>query len=346
MIIITTGDLVKTDAEALVNTVNCVGVMGKGIALQFKQAFPANYEAYRRACETYQVRPGSMFVFATNSLVNPKYIINFPTKRHWKGKARLEDIRIGLEALAKEIERLDIQSVAVPPLGCGHGGLEWVKVRPMIENALSELEGVEVTLFAPSGAPAPDTIQVRTKAPGMTRGRALLLRLLGLYGMQDYRHSMLEVQKLAYFLQEAGEPLKLKFVKHSYGPYAETLHHVLQRMDGHFIRGYGDRSRRSQIFVLPGVEQAAEKYLATDTAANQRLERVRNLIDGYETPYGLELLATLHWVAREDALAASDSDEAIKVVHAWNARKRRIFPAEHIRIAWRHLNNQGWLHSH
>lgn len=346
MITITTGDLVKADAETLVNTVNCVGVMGKGIALQFKQAFPANYEAYRRACETHQVKPGSMLVFATNSLVNPKYIINFPTKRHWKGKARIKDIRLGLEALAKEIERLDIQSVAVPPLGCGHGGLEWEEVRPMIENALSELEGVEVTLFAPAGAPAPDTIQVRTKAPGMTRGRALLLRLLGLYGMQDYRHSMLEVQKLAYFLQEAGEPLKLKFVKHSYGPYAETLHHVLQRMDGHFIRGYGDRSRRPQIFVLPGAEQAAEKYLATDTAANQRLERVRNLIDGYETPYGLELLATLHWVAREDALAASDSDEAIKVVHAWNARKRRIFPAEHIRIAWRHLNNQGWLHSH
>lgn len=346
MITITTGDLVKADAETLVNTVNCVGVMGKGIALQFKQAFPANYEAYRRACETHQVKLGSMLVFATNSLVNPKYIINFPTKGHWKGKARIKDIRLGLEALAKEIERLDIQSVAVPPLGCGHGGLEWEEVRPMIENALSELEGVKVTLFAPSGAPAPDAIEVRTKPPNMTRGRALLLELLGLYGMQDYRHSMLEVQKLAYFLQEAGEPLKLKFVKHSYGPYAETLHHVLQRMDGHFIRGYGDRSRRSQIFVLPGAEQAAEKYLATDTAANQRLERVRNLIDGYETPYGLELLATLHWVAREDALAASDSDEAIKVVHAWNARKRRIFPAEHIRIAWRHLNNQGWLRSH
>ena len=120
-----TGNLLHEDAEALVNSVNCVGVMGRGIALQFKRAWPDNFRAYAAACRRGEVRPGRMFVFPTNQLDNPKYIINFPTKRHWRSKSRLEDIRAGLEALAQEIRQRKIRSVAVPPLGSGLGGLPW-----------------------------------------------------------------------------------------------------------------------------------------------------------------------------------------------------------------------------
>lgn len=157
------GNLLEADAEAVVNTVNCVGYMGKGIALQFKQAFPDNYAAYARACAAGELQPGRVFTFATGTAVGPGYIVNFPTKRHWRGKSRYEDIESGLEALVAEVERLRIASVAVPPLGCGLGGLEWTRVREMIHRAFSRVPGVEVLLFPPQPvqAPAHDTVPDR-----------------------------------------------------------------------------------------------------------------------------------------------------------------------------------------
>lgn len=147
------GDILTANAEALVNTVNCVGVMGRGIALQFRKAFPENFSVYERACERGEVRPGKMLVFETGLLTGPRYIINFPTKRHWKGKSRMEDIETGLPALLDEIKKRGIRSVAVPPLGCGLGGLDWNKVRPKIVHAFESLPEVRVLLFEPSGAP-------------------------------------------------------------------------------------------------------------------------------------------------------------------------------------------------
>lgn len=141
------------DAEALVNTVNCVGYMGKGVALQFKKAFPGNFAAYQKACRAQQVQPGRMFVFETGSMLNPRYIINFPTKRHWRGKSRYADIEAGLCALVSEVRNLAIRSIALPPLGCGLGGLDWKRVRPMIEAAFAGAPDVRVMLFAPAGAP-------------------------------------------------------------------------------------------------------------------------------------------------------------------------------------------------
>ncbi|HBY60137.1 MAG TPA: Appr-1-p processing protein, partial [Solibacterales bacterium] len=146
MIDIVEGNILEADAEALVNTVNCVGFMGKGIALQFKQAFPANFMAYEAACQSEEVVPGRMFIFDNGRLLNPRFIINFPTKRHWRGKSRIEDIRSGLKALIADVRRLEIRSIAVPPLGCGLGGLGWGEVRPLIERAFSELPDVRVLL--------------------------------------------------------------------------------------------------------------------------------------------------------------------------------------------------------
>lgn len=158
MIELTRGNLLETEVDAMVNTVNCVGVMGKGIALQFKQAFPDNFKAYQTACRAGDVVPGRMFVHANGNLVNPRYIINFPTKRHWRGQSRLEDIHSGLKALIAEVQRLGIRSIAVPPLGCGLGGLDWRVVRPMIEQAFAALPEVRVLLFEPVSTPAAKTI--------------------------------------------------------------------------------------------------------------------------------------------------------------------------------------------
>ena len=149
MIESTSGDLLKADVEALVNAVNCAGVMGKGIALQFKRAFPANFQVYEKACRAGNVVPGRMLIHEIGGSLRPRYIINFPTKRHWRAASLVEDVESGLRSLAKDVRRLNIRSIAVPPLGCGLGGLEWQVVRPMIEQAFDDLPALRVLLFHP-----------------------------------------------------------------------------------------------------------------------------------------------------------------------------------------------------
>lgn len=149
MISYTSGDLLAEDVEALVNAVNCQGVMGRGIALQFRKAFPANFKAYAAACELGDVKPGRMFVHETGRPGNPRFIINFPTKRHWRDGSRIGDIQTGLDALVEAIRERTVRSIALPALGCGLGGLDWSQVRPLIENAFSRLGDVEVRVFAP-----------------------------------------------------------------------------------------------------------------------------------------------------------------------------------------------------
>jgi O-acetyl-ADP-ribose deacetylase (regulator of RNase III) len=344
MIELAHGNLLEADAEALVNTVNCDGFMGKGIALQFKQAFPENFRAYERACRTNEVQPGHMFIAATGRMVNPRYIINFPTKRHWRGASRIEDIRSGLKALVQDVTRLGIKSVAVPPLGCGNGGLNWREVRPLIDAAFAAASGVRVLLFEPRGAPAARDMPVRTERPRMTPGRAVVIRLMQQYAALGYSRTLLEIQKLAYFLQEAGEPLKLRYEPGLYGPYSANLNKVLERIEGHFIRGYGDSQKPgTEIDLMPGAVDEAEQFLADHPDSNERLHRVADLIEGFETPYGMELLSTVHWVACHGMPCAGTPDDAIRSVHAWNERKRQMLKADHIRVAWQRLQEQGWL---
>lgn len=339
-----TGNLLKADAEALVNTVNCVGYMGKGIALQFKQAYPDNCRAYARACKEGDVQPGSMFIYETGMMMNPMYIINFPTKRHWRGKSRMEDIESGLDALVANIKRLGIRSVAVPPLGCGNGGLNWSDVWPRIEAAFRSVPEVNVLLFAPRGAPEAKTMEVNTERPNMTPARALFVKLIQQYMDLAYRLTLLEIQKLAYFLQEAGEPLRLRYESGHYGPYAANLNKVFERIEGHFTRGYGDSQKPDvEIDLLEGATDEADRFLEGHFASLERLEKVACLIEGFETPYGMELLSSVHWVARHNDPTATDADEAIAQVHAWNARKRTMFRDEHIKVAWSRLMEVGWL---
>jgi O-acetyl-ADP-ribose deacetylase (regulator of RNase III) len=339
------GNLLKANAEALVNTVNTVGVMGKGVALQFKRAYPDNFRQYEQACRKNEVQIGQMFTVSVGNLLSPspKYIINFPTKRHWKGKSRIEDIQQGLQALIKEIKRLGIQSIAVPPLGCGNGGLQWSQVKPLIEEAFTQVPDVRVLIFEPQGAPEAKSMPVATRKPKMSRSRALLIQLLDRYLVPGYEASALEIQKLAYFLQEAGEELNLGFVKYEYGPYADKLRHVLNDVEGHYIQGYGDGNTPAEITLLPNAVEAAHEFLEEPEAV-QRLSKVSTLIEGFETPYSLELLATIHWIAtKEDEKAKVDVDAAITGLQNWNERKSKVFRPEHIRIAWQHLRDKGWL---
>jgi O-acetyl-ADP-ribose deacetylase (regulator of RNase III) len=344
MLELTRGDILKADAEALVNTVNCVGVMGRGIALQFRKAFPENFKAYKSVCDKKNLHPGMMLVYDLNRFQNPRYIVNFPTKRHWKGKSKIEDIKSGLEALVKEVTKRNIRSIAIPPLGCGLGGLIWNQVKPMIQKAFDALPDVHVFLYEPAGAPVAEEMVREKKVPNMTEGRAALLGLMNRYlkAVMDPFVSLLEIHKLMYFMQEAGENLRLNYTKALYGPYAKNLRHVLNLIEGHFISGFADAEDRpdSQIELMPEAASKADHYLGDHYITRERFDRVVDLINGFETPFGMELLSTVHWVAtREDAKTAED---AIEKTYAWNERKR-MFQEEHIRIAWKILEKKEWL---
>jgi O-acetyl-ADP-ribose deacetylase (regulator of RNase III) len=338
------GNLLDSHAEALVNTVNTVGVMGKGVALQFKKAFPENYRAYKRACDRDAVQPGRMFVFETSQLTGPRLILNFPTKRHWRGKARMEYIDTGLADLAAVLRELNVRSVAIPPLGCGNGGLRWSDVRPRIEAALKSLQGTHVELYGPGAPPPVHEQRTATKRPKMTRGRAVLISAFAAYRTDPTSAlTSLVAQKLAYLLQTAGEPLKLEFVKANFGPYAEVLNHALQSMEGHFVSGYGDRTTGSDLHLLDGAVAGAHEFLAGDSEAGGRLERLGRVIEGFESPFGLELLTTVHWAATADG--ARTADEALAIIADWTPRKREVFQERDVAIAWERLHQQGWLAS-
>ncbi|AWM04421.1 type II toxin-antitoxin system antitoxin DNA ADP-ribosyl glycohydrolase DarG [Bradyrhizobium amphicarpaeae] len=341
MIEFTSGDLLAADVEALVNTVNCVGIMGRGLALQFKNVFPANFKAYEAACAREEVQPGKMFVYETRTLTNPKFIINFPTKRHWRGKSRMEDIESGLKALVEEIRERGIRSIAIPPLGSGLGGLNWADVRPRIVAALDKLDDLDVIVYEPNSAP----VATRSReVPKMTAGRAALVGLMHRYlgGLMDPFVTLIEVQKLMYFMQEAGEPLRLTYIKHNYGPYADNLRHVLTKIEGHLVSGYhdGGDAPDKQLELVLGAVKEAEAFLSDDGGTKSRFDRVGELVEGFETPFGLELLATVHWVVKHEN-AASAEDAAAKV-YAWNDRKKRFSPRQ-IGIAYDTLRAKGWL---
>lgn len=344
MIELKTGDILAADAEALVNTVNCVGVMGRGIALQFKNAFPENFRAYERACQAGVVQPGRMFVFETGQLTNPRYIINFPTKRHWRGKSRIDDIESGLKALVDEIRKRRIRSVAIPPLGSGLGGLDWSDVRPRIVRAVNELPDVQVIVFEPGGRAEDRPMTSSREVPDMTTGRAALVGLIERYlgGLLDPFVSLLEVHKLMYFMQEAGEPLRLKFQKAPLGPYAENLRHVLRTIEGHFVSGYADGGDApdKRLELVPGAIDEAREYLVEHPATRERFERVADVVRGFETPFGLELLSTVHWVARQSA--RKDLESVVADTYAWGDRKRR-FSRDQIALALDVLGSKGWL---
>ncbi len=339
MIRFTKGNILDSDAEALVNTVNTVGVMGKGVALMFKEAFPENYRAYRCACEQDAVSVGHMFVHARDAIVGPRWIINFPTKRHWRRPSRMEWIRDGLEDLGRVVREHGIRSLAIPPVGAGNGGLDWTDVRREIEAALADLHDVDITIYEPTATY--QNVAKRNGVEKLTPARALVAELVRRYWVLGIECSLLEIQKLAWFLERhvalAGlpNPLELRFTADRYGPYADRLKHLLDRLDGSYlhcdkrladagpldiIRFDDSKKERVSAYLKSGEAQAFEKTL----------EETAKLIDGFESPLGLELLATVDWlIYRENHDPRRDSIRA--ALGAWpggdqaGRRKERLF---------------------
>ena len=344
MIEFKTGNILTEDAEALVNTVNCVGYMGRGIALQFKKAYPDNFKSYSIACKREEVQPGRMFVYETNQLTNPHYIINFPTKRHWKGKSRMEDIDAGLVALAEEIRSHNIQSIAIPPLGSGLGGLDWFEVRPRIEKMLEQFGDLKAIVFEPSDSLADTKVNRSTDVPAMTAGRATLVGLMDRYtkALLDPFITLLEVHKLMYFMQVAGEPLQLNYKKGTYGPYAENLRHVLNAIEGHLVSGYADGGDDpdKQLNLVPGALEDANEFLQKQEQTRDRFERVSELVEGFESSFGLELLSTVHWVISQEA--AETLEDVVMRTYAWNDRKQQ-FSRRQIELVIDVLSRKGCI---
>jgi O-acetyl-ADP-ribose deacetylase (regulator of RNase III) len=265
-----------------------------------------------------------MYVFNTGNLFGARWIVNFPTKRHWRGASKIEDIEAGLKDLVRIIKEYHIKSIALPPLGCGLGGLNWNDVSAIIERELSGLAGVEVKVYKPSSSLSVTVKNI--EVPKMTTAVASYIMLIDGYlkGMIDPFVRLLELHKLAYFDQEAGEPLKLKFIKHYYGPYAPELRHVLHRLEGHYITGYGagGDDPAKPLFLLAGAVNEASEFLANNPESKERLERVLTLVSGFESPNAMELMASVHYLMKTEGY--SDLDSIYNGVHSWNVKKRRF----------------------
>jgi len=330
----TTGNIFESNAEALVNTVNTVGVMGKGIALQFKERYPDNYVQYVAACKRGEVNIGKMFITATNSMVNPKWIINFPTKQHWMHKSSYEFINAGLDDLVIQLKERNIKSLAIPPLGAGQGGLDWQKVKAILIEKLSGLD-IEIVIYEP--ITQWQTAKGNSEISKLTKPRALVLSLINRYRQLGYEISLLEIQKLAYFLQRMGQTdLKLNYKQFHYGPYAHNLQHLLHQLEnGYIITNKSILDSKPLDVVFLNIEQIDNIQAFIEKECNQteklRLKQVEQLINGYESPFGLELLSTVDWIIKENRDTTLEPQLIKEKIKKWSERKDSSFSLDHIK---------------
>ncbi len=311
MLSFTQGNLLTANAEALVNTVNTVGVMGKGIALMFKESFPDNFKIYVAACKRGELRVGHMLVTERQDMYGPKWIINFPTKEHWRSPSRIEWIEEGLRDLVRVIRENDIKSIAIPPLGSGNGGLRWQDVRPKVEAALSALPDVEILVYEPTEMY--QNVAKRQGVEKLTPARALIAELVRRYWVLGLDCSLLEIQKLAYFLEKSIEehqlenPLNLKFSANKFGPYSRRLNHLLNGLDGSYLhcdKRLADASASDVIRFDDNKRARVATYLNSDPARAYMpaLEAAETIIDGFQSPLGMELLATVDWLLQQNGI--------------------------------------------
>ncbi len=352
MLKFTTGNLLDSDAEALVNTVNTVGVMGKGIALMFKEKFPENYRAYREACKSSQVVTGRVFVTEIKSLVEKtKWVVNFPTKRDWRGDSKLEWIEAGLESLKDFLVENDVKSVALPPLGSGNGGLNWNDVKPVIVKHLQGLD-VDVLIYEPTSQY--QNVAKKSGVEKLTPARALVAELVRRYLVVGMECTLLEVQKLAYFLernlQSIGQSsaLDLRFQANKFGPYAQRLAHLLDSLDGSYLhcsRRIADAGALEPIWFEDEKSDHVATYLSTEGKhLVKALDGTTAQIDGFESPFGLELLSTVDWLITHES--AHPTVESVREGlgrwpggHEAGRRKLQLFDDRLISLALHRLAN-------
>ncbi len=350
MITFTQGNLLEAHAEVLVNTVNTVGVMGKGIALMFKERFDENFRRYAAACKAKEVQTGKMFVTPVHELDGPRWIVNFPTKQHWRAPSRLEWVIDGLQDLRRFLIEQQVKSIAIPPLGAGNGGLEWAEVREQIERALGDLD-IDILVFEPTKQY--QNVAKRAGVEKLTPARALIAELVRRYWVLGMECSLLEIQKLAWFLERAIErynpgdnPLNLHFAAHKYGPYANRLDHLLNNLDGSYLHSekrISDADPLDVIWFDDERKAFVQTYLKSEAKAyTQALEFTAALIDGFESPFGMELLATVDWLLAREGVAPT-VPALREGLRQWRggpdaaARKDRLFDDRALGIALERL---------
>lgn len=348
------GNLLESDVEALVNTVNTVGVSGKGIALMFKESFPENFRAYEAVSKAGDLAPGGLFITERQDILGPRFIINFATKKHWRHPSKLEWIEHGLAMLREEIVARGIRSIAIPPLGAGNGGLDWDDVRPLIAATLSDLD-CEIVVYEPT-----QTYQNVVKRHGvekLTPARALMAEMIRRYEVLGFDCSILEAQKLAWFLNVAikgrnlDNPIADDFAANRYGPYSDKIRHLLDSLDGSYLeceRRVADAHPFDPIRFRHDRQDRISAYLTTPDASPYRpaLDVASETIDGFQSPHGLELLATVDWLHNSSGVELT-VDSMMRAISTWPGpdgaaeRKSRIFSQHHIEAAVSQLRRFG-----
>lgn len=345
MIEFTKGNLLESDAEALVNTVNTVGVMGKGVALMFKEAFPDNFRVYEAACRAKELSVGKMFVTRRDAFLGPKWIVNFPTKAHWRHSSRMEWVESGLDDLKSVIITNNIKSIALPPLGAGNGGLDWADVRELMIKKLRNLDDVRILIYEPTRKY--QNVAKRTGVEKLTPARASIAELIRQYSVLGFECSLIEVQKLGYFIERFNhklgiEPFNFAFAPNRYGPYSDKLKHMLNGLDGSYLRcdqRLADAGAFEPIRFDELKLDVVNLYMNTEGRSYlPSLEATSRLIDGFESPLGMELLSTVDWLVSEEG--AEPEVGAIRAMLAdWpggedsGERKLRLFEDRIVDIA-------------
>jgi hypothetical protein len=339
MIHYVTGNLLESDAEALVNTVNTVGVMGKGIALQFKNAFPNNYKKYSEACKNKELNVGQLLVTEENVLSGKKTIINFPTKTNWRLPSEYKYIEAGLEELVKVIEEKSIKSIAIPPLGAGNGGLDWNKVKIILEKYLSQTKA-EIFIYEPNTAVKEVLKKERVK---LTPARAMLLSVLFDLAKNGEFVSEFASEKIAYFLQQFGanEAFKLDFKKSFYGPYSGKVKHVLYYLNGSYIMGYSSKDKKpfEELGIVMESEKEVDEFLSKPENNEYKAitEKTKAFLSGFYSAFGLELLSTIDFIIKEKNI--TEEKDIISYLEKWSNRKKTMFTnPQFVKIAMNKLN--------
>ncbi|TWV06046.1 macro domain-containing protein [Bacteroidaceae bacterium HV4-6-C5C] len=342
-----TGDLLSANTQALVNTVNTVGVMGKGIALQFKENFPSNYNEYIKACKNKELEIGKLLVVKDKNIEKERIIINFPTKKDWKHKSKLDFIDRGLQELVKVIHEYAIKSIAIPPLGCGNGGLDWEEVEPLMEKYLSPLENIEILIFKPNKAVKEILMkQELNKEVKMTDAKAMLLYAMYFYETGGEASSLFVANKISFFYQLMGAPefKKIKFSAEKYGPYSVNVGHMVHALNGKYIRGLEQMKATAFEPLFLNYNQLTEisgyvRKLKLDQI--KRISNLTKLITGFQSALSLEVLASVAWIRRENPSVSKE--ETIKHIANWSERKKNLFKEEYVYLAWNRLEEYANL---
>lgn len=321
-----TGNVLDSEAEALVNTVNTVGVMGKGIALQFKNMFPDNFRLYVNACKSKELKIGKLLVTEEEVLLlGKKIIINFPTKTSWRLPSEYKYIEEGLTELVKVLKERNIKSVAIPPLGSGNGGLDWNRVKKILENHLANID-CEIFIYEPNAAIKEVLKKERVK---LTPARAMLLSVLYELVRNGEFVSEFASEKIAYFLQRFGakETFKLEFQPNFYGPYSGKVKHVLYYLNGSYIMGYNSKDKKpfEELGIIPDAETEVNEFLDKSENAVHKavVKQTKKFLTGFYSPFGLELLSTIDFIMTEKQVTTKEA--ITKELENWSNRKKTLF---------------------